>query len=182
MLIRRHLRAVSNLTDTHGRIHDYLRISLTERCNLRCNYCMPLEGVDLTPQSQLLTAKEIQQISSILVKKRNLTKIRLTGGEPLIRKDILEIISGFNELREHGLAQIGITTNGVAFTSRRASRLAAAGLDTANISLDTLEPMKAEFITRRPKEYHKAVLASIDHSLAAGITTKNPNHIENYLE
>ena len=92
--------------------------------------------------------------------------------EPLIRKEIVSIVEGLNELRSDGLKNIGITTNGVAFTERRANRLKAAGLDTANISLDTLEAMKAEFITRRPMEYHKAVLASIDHSLAAGITTK----------
>ena len=77
--------------------------------------------------------------------------------EPLIRKDIIQIIENLDSLRSDGLQNIGITTNGVAFTKKRSLRLKAAGLDTANISLDTLEPMKAEFITRRPKEYHKVI-------------------------
>ena len=78
--------------------------------------------------------------------------------EPLIRKDIIEIVEHLDSLREYGLKNVGITTNGVAFTKKRSQRLRAAGLDTANISLDTLEPMKAEFITRRPKEYHKVII------------------------
>jgi len=172
MLLKFGRRAKSSLVDAHGRVHNYLRISLTERCNLRCTYCMPTEGVELTPQNQLLSSEEIHRVSSILVKSSNVNKIRLTGGEPLIRKDIIQIIENLDSLRSDGLKNIGITTNGVAFTKKRSLRLKAAGLDTANISLDTLEPMKAEFITRRPKEYHKAVLASIDHSLNAGIETK----------
>ena len=99
--------------------------------------------------------------------------------EPLVRKEIQEIISDLNSLREDGVKQIGITTNGVSLSRRKAKRLKEAGLDTANISLDTLEPMKAEFITRRPKEMHYSVLKAIENSIDAGITTK-VFYYENY--
>lgn len=89
-----------------------------------------------------------------------------------MRREIQEIISDLNSLRDDGVKQIGITTNGVALSRRKAKRLRDAGLDTANISLDTLEPMKAEFITRRSKEMHYSVMKAIENSIDAGITTK----------
>jgi len=92
--------------------------------------------------------------------------------EPLIRKEIYEIVSNLNELRSHSLETIGITTNGVALTAKRAEQLFESGLDTVNISMDTLEPMKAEFITRRPSTFHKRAIQSIDNALAAGLRVK----------
>jgi cyclic pyranopterin phosphate synthase len=87
-------RFTSSLTDRFSRRHTYLRISLTEKCNLRCTYCMPEEGVDLSPSESLLTASEIHRISAVLV-RQGITKIRMTGGEPTLRKDLFEIIGTF---------------------------------------------------------------------------------------
>src|ERR1700682_6664487 len=90
----------SMLTDRYGRHHTYLRISLTERCNLRCTYCMPENGVDLTPSNQLLSTAEIQELSTLFV-EIGIRKIRFTGGEPLIRKDIIDIIHHAHTLKQH---------------------------------------------------------------------------------
>ncbi|KAJ2852249.1 hypothetical protein IWW36_000391 [Coemansia brasiliensis] len=137
----------SVLQDMFGRFHNYLRISVTERCNLRCKYCMPEEGIDLTKSSQLLTTPEILRIARIFV-QQGVTKIRLTGGEPSIRKDIVELVRGLNELRPLGLRQIAMTTNGIALR-RKLEPLRAAGMDGLNISLDTRDPRKFELFTRR---------------------------------
>ncbi|GFR65056.1 molybdenum cofactor biosynthesis protein 1 [Elysia marginata] len=152
------------LTDTFGRQHTYLRISLTEKCNLRCQYCMPEEGVQLSPKDNILTADEIIQLSRLFVSE-GITKIRLTGGEPLVRPDLKEIISGLNELRPLGLKHIGITSNAIAL-SRRLEGLQKAGLDQVNLSLDTLVPAKFEFITRR-RGFDK-VMAGIDKAIELG--------------
>ncbi|KAL8622867.1 hypothetical protein ACOMHN_026988 [Nucella lapillus] len=149
------------LTDTFGRQHRYLRISLTERCNLRCQYCMPEEGVDLSPKDHLLTTPEILTLSRMFV-QQGITKIRLTGGEPLLRKDLQQIIEGLNQLRQDGLEHIGITTNGITL-ARRLPQLQLSGLDQLNISLDTLVPAKFEFVTRRRGFSH--VMAAIDKAL-----------------
>lgn len=100
------------LTDTFNRQHDYLRISLTERCNLRCVYCMPEEGVPLSPDRELLTTPEIVLLSSVFV-SQGVTKIRLTGGEPTVRKDIVPLMQQLGALRPHGLREICLTTNGI---------------------------------------------------------------------
>ena len=97
-----------------------------------------------------------------------------------MRREIQEIISDLNSLRNDGVKQIGITTNGVALSRRKAKRLRDAGLDTANISLDTLEPMKAEFITRRSKEMHYSVMKAIENTIDAGITTKVDKYFKVY--
>ncbi|XP_076463698.1 molybdenum cofactor biosynthesis protein 1-like [Babylonia areolata] len=149
------------LTDTFGRQHTYLRISLTERCNLRCQYCMPEEGVDLSPKEHLLTTPEILTLSRLFV-QQGITKVRLTGGEPLLRKDLQQIIEGLNELRAVGLQNIGITTNGITL-ARKLPQLQQSGLDQLNISLDTLIPAKFEFVTRRRGFTH--VMAAIDKAL-----------------
>ena len=150
------------LIDSHGRRHNYLRISLTERCNLRCNYCMPAEGVELTPSSELLSQNEIIRIASTFV-AGGVDKIRLTGGEPSIRKDIEEICEQLRSLP--GLKYLAMTTNGIVL-SRKLPRLQAAGLNQLNISLDTLVPAKFEFLTRR--KGHNKVLQSIDTALELG--------------
>lgn len=135
------------LVDSFGRNHSYLRLSLTERCNLRCTYCMPEQGVPLTPRSHLLTADETIRLARLFV-QAGIKKIRLTGGEPTLRPDLVDIVGGLNELRRLGLEKIGITTNGIAVT-RRLQSLKDAGLDHINVSLDTLDPLKFELMTRR---------------------------------
>ena len=152
------------LTDTHNRYHTYLRISLSERCNFRCQYCMPPEGVKLTSSDKLLTASEIVDLSRLFVNS-GVKKIRLTGGEPLVRKDLSEIVSNLNVLKSEGLENIGITTNGLVL-GKRIESLKQAGLDQINVSLDTLVPAKFEFITRR--RGFQRVLDSIDLAISLG--------------
>uniref|UniRef100_A0A8C5MH57 Molybdenum cofactor biosynthesis protein 1 n=1 Tax=Leptobrachium leishanense TaxID=445787 RepID=A0A8C5MH57_9ANUR len=150
------------LTDGFGRHHNYLRISLTEKCNLRCQYCMPEEGVKLTPKGELLTTQEILTLARLFVQE-GVDKIRLTGGEPLIRPDVVDIIAQLRKL--DGLKTIALTTNGITL-SRQLPKLRAAGLDVLNISLDTLVPAKFEFIVRR-KGFHK-VMEGIDKAVELG--------------
>ncbi|KAI8866584.1 molybdenum cofactor biosynthesis prote [Ramicandelaber brevisporus] len=153
------------LVDRFGRKHTYLRISLTERCNLRCQYCMPAEGVDLTPSGQLLSTSEIARLARLFVNE-GVTKIRLTGGEPTIRKDLVDIVSELNQLRPLGLTSISMTTNGIALR-RKLKPLMDAGLDTMNISLDTLDADKFEIITRR--KGMDRVLEGIKDAVHAGM-------------
>ncbi|XP_065174806.1 molybdenum cofactor biosynthesis protein 1-like isoform X2 [Sycon ciliatum] len=140
------LRPLSDfLTDGHSRMHNYLRISLTERCNLRCQYCMPEEGVDLTARDQLLSTEEVIRLARLFV-SQGVTKIRLTGGEPLVRPDLVDIVSELSAIP--GLDTVSMTTNGLTLW-RHAAALKKAGLGQVNISLDTLQPAKFEFVTRR---------------------------------
>ncbi|XP_037081401.1 molybdenum cofactor biosynthesis protein 1-like [Pollicipes pollicipes] len=150
------------LTDSFGRFHDYLRISLSERCNLRCQYCMPEEGVPLTPKSHLLTAEEVVRLAGLFA-AAGVTKVRLTGGEPLVRADLADVIAGLKAIP--GIQWVAMTTNAVVL-HRRLAALQAAGLDAINISLDTLVPAKFELITRR-RGFHR-VWQSIQTALAAG--------------
>ncbi|KAF3769943.1 molybdenum cofactor biosynthesis prote [Cryphonectria parasitica EP155] len=135
------------LTDTFHRQHTYLRISLTEMCNLRCVYCMPEEGVPLSPPSSLLTTPEILLLASTFV-SQGVGKIRLTGGEPTVRRDILPLMQQLGELRPHGLRELCITTNGVAL-HRKLEPMVEAGLTGVNLSLDTLDPWQFQIMTRR---------------------------------
>lgn len=135
------------LTDTFQRQHSYLRISLTEKCNLRCVYCMPEEGVPLSPPSSLLTTPEIVLLASTFV-SQGVTKIRLTGGEPTVRPDILSLMQQLGALRPHGLRELCITTNGVAL-HRKIEAMVEAGLTGVNLSLDTLDPWQFQIMTRR---------------------------------
>ncbi|XP_070698825.1 molybdenum cofactor biosynthesis protein 1 isoform X2 [Pempheris klunzingeri] len=150
------------LTDNFGRRHSYLRISLTEKCNLRCQYCMPEEGVKLTPRGQLLSTAEVLTLARLFVRE-GVEKIRLTGGEPLIRPDVLDIIAELRKLE--GLKTIAVTTNGMNL-ARLLPKLKEAGLDLINISLDSLVPAKFEFIVRR-KGFHK-VMEGIDKAIEMG--------------
>lgn len=135
------------LTDTFNRQHDYLRISLTERCNLRCLYCMPEEGVPLSPDRDLLTTPEIVLLSSVFV-SQGVTKIRLTGGEPTVRRDIVPLMRRVGDLRPHGLRELCLTTNGIAL-HRKLDPMVEAGLTGVNLSLDTLDPNLYRIMTRR---------------------------------
>ncbi|TPX37611.1 hypothetical protein SmJEL517_g00632 [Synchytrium microbalum] len=172
----------SNLTDTFNRQHSYLRISLTERCNLRCTYCMPAEGVPLTPKPELLTTTEILKLARLFVQE-GVTKIRLTGGEPTVRPDLLDIIAGLNELRPLGLKTIAMTTNGIVL-KRKLPELVKNGLDSLNISLDTLDKFKFELMTRR--RGWEAVMEAIDTAIKLNVPSiklnavvmRNVNHKE----
>lgn len=154
---------VSNmLIDSFGRLHTYLRISLTERCNLRCQYCMPAEGVELTPNSLVMSQNEIIRLANLFVSS-GVNKIRLTGGEPSIRKDIEDICSQLSSLK--GLKTLAMTTNGLAL-ARKLPKLKDCGLNLLNISLDTLVPAKFEFMTRR--KGHERVMESIYRAVDLG--------------
>ena len=131
------------ITDSFGRVHDYLRISLTDNCNFRCFYCMPEEEYDFTPASRLMQPDEILQLAKLFV-NQGVKKIRLTGGEPLVRKDAAEIIEALGELP----VELVITTNGTRLAEMLPTLL-KAGIKTVNISLDTLQPDKFLLITRR---------------------------------
>lgn len=150
------------LIDSFGRLHTYLRISLTERCNLRCQYCMPAEGVELTPSAKLLTCDEIIKLANIFVSS-GVDKIRLTGGEPTIRKDIEEICLHLSNLK--GLKTLAMTTNGIVL-GKKLPKLKECGLNSINISLDTLVPAKFELMTRR--KGHDRVLTSINTAIELG--------------
>ncbi|XP_034133454.1 molybdenum cofactor biosynthesis protein 1 isoform X3 [Drosophila guanche] len=156
----------SPLTDTFGRHHTYLRISLTERCNLRCDYCMPADGVPLQPKDKLLTTEEILRLARIFV-EQGVRKIRLTGGEPTIRRDIVDLVAEMKALPQ--LEHVGITTNGLVLT-RLLLPLQRAGLDSLNISLDTLQKDRFEKITRR-KGWER-VIAGIDLAVQLGYRPK----------
>lgn len=150
------------LIDSFGRLHTYLRISLTERCNLRCQYCMPADGVELTPSPKLLSQTEIVRLAKLFVSS-GVDKIRLTGGEPTVRKDIEDICLNLSNL--NGLKTLAITTNGITL-ARKLPKLKECGLTALNISLDTLVPAKFEFMTRR--NGHQRVMESINAAIELG--------------
>ncbi len=152
------------LTDSFGRKHNYLRISLTEKCNLRCTYCMPESGVLLTPRNQLMNAKEVLEIARLFV-KNGVTKIRLTGGEPLLRKDVPEILEGLSNLP----VELTITTNAILI-DRHIEILKASSLKTINVSLDTLHPEKFNTITKR--DQFKKAFDNIELLLQEGFHVK----------
>src|SRR5437016_4215511 len=132
------------LIDTFGRIHNNLRISVTDRCNLRCTYCMP-EEVVFIDRKELLTFEEITRFVKIAV-SRGIDKVRLTGGEPLMRRDLPGLVRMLGGIE--GLRDIGMTTNGVLLAGQ-AQALYDAGLRRINISLDTLNPAKFRQLARR---------------------------------
>lgn len=137
----------SFLTDTFNRQHDYLRISITEKCNLRCLYCMPEEGVPLSPNKNLLTPHEILYLSSLFV-SQGVNKIRLTGGEPTVHPQILQILRDIGSLRSKGLKELALTTNGLSL-HRKLDSMVESGVTGVNLSLDTLDPFQFEIMTRR---------------------------------
>jgi len=136
------------LIDRFGRVATDLRVSLTDRCNLRCTYCMPAEGLDWTPSEQLLSDDEIVRLVSIGVRRLGIREVRFTGGEPTLRKGLESILSRVSGLTPR--PEISLTTNGIGL-SRRARSFAAAGVDRLNVSLDTLRPETFLKITRRDR-------------------------------
>ena len=138
------------LTDDFGRKHNYLRISLLEKCNLRCTYCMPADGIALSPKASLMTAEEIFSLAQIFV-ENGVDKIRLTGGEPLLRKDFPEIISKLSTLE----TSLSITTNGILI-DRHIDILKQSNIKKINLSLDTLVSSKFHSITLR-NQFEKVI-------------------------
>lgn len=142
-----------SLIDRYGRNIDYLRISITDLCNLRCVYCMPAEGVQKLTHREILSLEEIVEIAAAAV-ELGIRKIRLTGGEPLVRRGVVDLVRQLKALP--GLRELVLTTNGILL-EQLAAPLKAAGLDRVNISLDTLDPEKYRRLTR---------LGSLDRALA----------------
>lgn len=136
------------LIDTFGRVATDLRVSLTDRCNLRCTYCMPPEGLDWLPTPDLLTDEEIIRLVRVAVERLGITEVRFTGGEPLVRRGLVGIIEGVSALRPR--PRLSLTTNGIGL-SRLAGPLKAAGLDRINVSLDTLDRERFIKLARRDR-------------------------------
>jgi cyclic pyranopterin phosphate synthase len=134
-----------NLVDTFGRKHDYLRISVTDQCNLRCVYCMPEEGMEFMDNEKLLRFEDIVEVVRAGA-QMGIHKLRITGGEPLVRRNLEQLIADLASIP--GIDDIGMTTNGI-FLSKKAAELKAAGLNRINISLDTLDPSRFRMIARR---------------------------------
>jgi cyclic pyranopterin phosphate synthase len=152
------------LVDRYGRVATDLRVSLTDRCNLRCSYCMPAEGLDWLPNGELLSDEELLRLMRIAVERLGITDIRLTGGEPLLRRGLEGLIAEITALRPR--PRVAMTTNGIGL-AKRAPGLAAAGLDRINVSLDTVDRATFAEITRRDRLEH--VLAGLHAAHAAGL-------------
>ncbi|MFD0863666.1 GTP 3',8-cyclase MoaA [Sungkyunkwania multivorans] len=155
---------MSILQDKFGREHNYLRISITERCNLRCTYCMPAEGIELSPKSHIMSYEEIFDIAKEFV-AHGVTKIRLTGGEPLVRKDAHVILEKLATLP----VRLTLTTNGV-LVDRFIDTFKKCGIKSLNVSLDSLDIEKNTKITRR--NYFKRVYDNILLLLEEGFQVK----------
>lgn len=155
---------MTQLIDTYGRVHRDLRVSLTDRCNLRCNYCLPEEFSDWLPNEKLLTADELIRVIQVAV-NCGITEVRLTGGEPLLRPDIVEIVSQISQLEN--APQLSLTTNGIKLSSL-AQQLKNAGLSRINVSLDTLRPERFNELTHRDRfdDVQKGLKAAKDSGLA----------------
>ncbi len=155
------------LIDRYGRQVSYLRISVTDRCDFRCVYCMA-EDMTFLPKRDVLSFEEIEAIAGAFI-ARGTTRIRLTGGEPLVRRDIMELVATLGQRIGHGLEELTLTTNGSQL-ARHAQGLAAAGVRRINVSLDTLDAARFAAITRRGRL--KDVLAGIEAAQSAGLTIK----------
>jgi len=152
-----HPAAALPLADQHGRVARDLRVSVTDRCNLRCTYCMPAEGLPWLPKPEMLTDDEMIRLVSIFV-GLGVTQIRLTGGEPLLRRSLVELVARMARLEPR--PRLALTTNGVGL-ERMAGKLAEAGLDRVNVSLDTVNRTEFETLTRRDR------LPDVEKGLAA---------------
>ncbi|MFD5000146.1 GTP 3',8-cyclase MoaA [Streptomyces buecherae] len=160
------------LLDTYGRVATDLRVSLTDRCNLRCTYCMPAEGLNWLPKPELLTDDEIVRLVSIAVTELGVTEVRFTGGEPLLRPGLVAIVERCAALTPR--PQISLTTNGIGL-GRTATALREAGLDRVNVSLDTLRPDVFRTMTRRKR--HQDVLDGLAAARAAGLVPVKVNAV-----
>jgi GTP 3',8-cyclase len=160
------------LTDHFGRTATDLRVSLTDRCNLRCSYCMPAEGLQWLPRPELLTDDELIRVIGLAVTRLGITEVRFTGGEPLLRRGLTGIVERVAALRPR--PQTSLTTNGIGL-DRLAGPLRAAGLDRINVSLDTLTPAVFADLARRDRL--DDVLAGLRAAAAAGLTPVKVNTV-----
>lgn len=157
---------MSRLKDSFGRVIDDLRISLTDRCNFRCVYCMPAEGLTWLPKREILTYEELLRLARIFI-ALGIRTIRLTGGEPLMRQDIDVLIAGLTRLQPD--LDLSMTTNGF-FLLEKARCLAEAGLKRINVSLDSLEPERFARMVRRDGQLVFKILEGLRVARAAGLT------------
>jgi cyclic pyranopterin phosphate synthase len=160
------------LVDSHGRVATDLRVSLTDRCNLRCQYCMPAEGLDWMPTEDTLTDDELMRLLTIGVERLGITDVRFTGGEPILRRGLPAIIAATKALRPS--PRTAITSNGLGL-KHVARALADAGLDRVNISLDTTDPAVFARITRRDRL--DDVIAGLAAAAEAGLTPVKVNAV-----
>ncbi|WP_344423742.1 GTP 3',8-cyclase MoaA [Pseudonocardia ailaonensis] len=160
------------LVDTFGRVATDLRISLTDRCNLRCTYCMPAEGLEWMPREEQLTDAELLRLIGIAVGRLGIRELRFTGGEPLLRKGLEELVAASAALEPR--PDISLTTNGIGL-ARRAAALTAAGVNRLNVSLDTLRPERFASITRRDRI--SDVLDGLAAARAAGLDPVKINSV-----
>ncbi|HET7247998.1 MAG TPA: GTP 3',8-cyclase MoaA [Streptosporangiaceae bacterium] len=160
------------LADSYGRIATDLRVSLTDRCNLRCDYCMPAEGLDWLPRPALLTDDEVVHLVRVGVERLGITEVRFTGGEPLLRRGLPDIVARTAKLRPR--PEISVTTNGIGL-DRLAGPLAEAGLDRVNVSLDTVKHAVFKQLARRDRL--DDVLRGLAAATAAGLTPVKVNAV-----
>ncbi|ASW57270.1 GTP 3',8-cyclase MoaA [Plantactinospora sp. KBS50] len=160
------------LVDRYGRVATDLRVSLTDRCNLRCTYCMPAEGLPWLPRADVLTDDEVFRLVRIAVQRLGVTEVRFTGGEPLIRPGLVEIVRRAGELRPR--PALSLTTNGLGL-DRLARPLREAGLDRVNVSLDTVDPDRYTALTRRNRL--PDVLAGLAAATGAGLRPVKINSV-----
>jgi cyclic pyranopterin phosphate synthase len=162
----------AGLPDRYGRVATDLRVSLTDRCNLRCSYCMPPEGLPWLPTPSVLTDDEVGRLLTVAVQRLGVTEIRFTGGEPLLRPGLRSIVAAAAALRPR--PRLSLTTNAIGL-ERQAEPLRAAGLDRVNISLDTLDPDRFAQLSHRRRL--PDVLAGITAAAAAGLTPVKLNAV-----
>ena len=162
----------TGLVDRYGRVATDLRVSLTDKCNLRCTYCMPSEGLDWLPQPSLLTNDEVVRLVDVAVTRLGIEEVRFTGGEPLIRRGVIDIVERCAALRPR--PQLSVTTNGLGL-SRTATALAQAGLDRVNVSLDTVRRDTFQALTLRDRL--DDVVAGLAAADAAGLRPVKVNAV-----
>ncbi len=160
------------LSDAYGRVATDLRVSLTDRCNLRCAYCMPAEGLDWLPKPELLTDDEVVRLVRVGVERLGIREVRFTGGEPLLRRGLTGIVARCAALRPR--PELSLTTNGIGL-ARLAGALREAGLDRVNVSLDTLRPGTFAELARRDRLGD--VLAGMAAAAAAGLGPVKVNSV-----
>lgn len=158
------------LADRYGRVATDLRVSLTDRCNLRCQYCMPAEGLNWMPAEDTLTDDEVIRLIRVATSRLGVTEVRFTGGEPLLRRGIIDIVTATNAMGVH----TSVTTNGLALR-HLAAPLAAAGLDRVNVSLDSVDPATYARITRRDRLAD--VIAGLQAAADAGLRPVKVNAV-----
>lgn len=162
----------SGLIDTFGRTATDLRVSLTDRCNLRCSYCMPADGLDWMPGEEVLTDDELVRLMRVSVERLGVTDIRLTGGEPLLRPGLERLVGEITALEPR--PKLAMTTNAIGL-AKRAPALAEAGLDRINVSLDSVDPATFQEITRRDRLSH--VLDGLAGAKRAGMAPVKVNSV-----